>query len=223
MEKEKIYGVSRSHIFFEKNCLKSVYTVYVFDNMELAETWLEEKDYMICEREIMTKTNAIQLAGRKAVKQAIDDWTPWNVLEEIVKLLDDDSYDTCYGIRADDYEYQVGDVCHNSHQLYDDPWLNDENELVFSYCEDGIYAGRYDAGELDGTSAIEIYVKDENKKRELVKNAIKDVTRYLGKNLYLIKGTRGTGGEDINELIISDAVVVGKFERIKEDSYYQKR
>ena len=35
-------------------------------------------------------------------------------IEDINKLLSDN--DCCYGLRADDFEYKIGDICHKSHQ-----------------------------------------------------------------------------------------------------------
>ena len=62
----KIYGVSSKFNFGEWN-----HVVYVFDNKEDAEKWLDTEEYDFREREIMTKTAAIKLAGRKSVNNAI--------------------------------------------------------------------------------------------------------------------------------------------------------
>ena len=62
----KIYGVSSKFDFGEWN-----HVVYVFDNKEDAEKWLDTEEYDFREREIMTKTAAIKLAGRKSVNNAI--------------------------------------------------------------------------------------------------------------------------------------------------------
>ena len=45
--------------------------VYVFDSKVNAENWLKTEEYDFRERELMTKDNAIKLAGREAVKNAI--------------------------------------------------------------------------------------------------------------------------------------------------------
>ena len=63
--KRKIYGVSSKFSFG-----KSSHTVYVFDDKETAEKWLNTEECDFRERELMTKTSAIQLAGRKAVENA---------------------------------------------------------------------------------------------------------------------------------------------------------
>ena len=66
MVARKIYGVSSKHEFNQWN-----HHVYVFDNKESAEKWLETEEYDFRERELMTKTAAIKLAGRKAVENAV--------------------------------------------------------------------------------------------------------------------------------------------------------
>lgn len=64
--KRKIYGVSSKYDFGAWD-----HDVYVFDTKEEAEEWLYTEEYDFREREIMTKTAAIRLAGRKAVDNAI--------------------------------------------------------------------------------------------------------------------------------------------------------
>lgn len=63
--KRKIYGVSSKFGFGEWS-----HVVYVFDDKETAEKWLRTEEYDFRERELMTKTKAIQLAGRSAVENA---------------------------------------------------------------------------------------------------------------------------------------------------------
>lgn len=63
-----IYGVSSKFEFGKWN-----HVVYKFSNMEQAEKWLNTEEYDFREREIMkNKTAAIELAGRKAVSNAIE-------------------------------------------------------------------------------------------------------------------------------------------------------
>ena len=64
--KRKVYGVASKYEFGSWN-----HDVYVFDTKEEAEEWLYSKEYDFREREIMTKTAAIRLAGRKSVSNAI--------------------------------------------------------------------------------------------------------------------------------------------------------
>lgn len=63
----KIYGVS-SRFFFGKweHC------VYAFSDSEKALQWLHTEEYEFRDRELMTKTAAIELAGRKAVCEAVE-------------------------------------------------------------------------------------------------------------------------------------------------------
>lgn len=61
----KIYGVSSKYEFGTWN-----HDVYAFDNEKAAEKWLATEEFDSRERELMTKTAAIKLAGRKAVMNA---------------------------------------------------------------------------------------------------------------------------------------------------------
>lgn len=63
----KIYGVSSKYNFGEWK-----HSVYFFNNKEIAEKWLYTETYQFAERELMTKTAAIKLAGKKAVEKAND-------------------------------------------------------------------------------------------------------------------------------------------------------
>ena len=66
MAKRKTYGVSSKYEFGNWN-----HIVYVFDEKEDAEKWINTEEYDFRVRELMTKTAAIALAGRKAVESAI--------------------------------------------------------------------------------------------------------------------------------------------------------
>lgn len=66
MAARKIYGVSSKYDFGTWD-----HVVYVFENKDSAEKWLNTKEYDFRERELMTKTAAIKLAGRKAVENAV--------------------------------------------------------------------------------------------------------------------------------------------------------
>lgn len=65
MSKRKIYGVSSKFDFG-----KWSHSVHVFEDKESAEKWLHTEEYDFRDRELMTKTAAIGLAGRKAVENA---------------------------------------------------------------------------------------------------------------------------------------------------------
>ena len=70
MANRQIYGVSSKYDFGTWN-----HVVYHFNDMETAEKWLHTEEYDFREREIMSKTAAIKLAGRKAVENAVENWS----------------------------------------------------------------------------------------------------------------------------------------------------
>ena len=108
-----------------------------------------------------------------------------------------------FGIRADNYVYSIGDTTNNSHQLFQDPMWNEDDELVYPEGE-GIYSGFYDAGELDGTCSIGFDPEDENS----IERALQIISDYFYDSLYIIAGNYAESGNDIGEIIIRDAVVV---------------
>ena len=129
-------------------------------------------------------------------------------VEEIKKAIIGTEYEF-YGLRADDgIRYNVGDIANNSHQLYQDPWYNDEDELVYPYIEKGPYEGCYDAGELDGTCTIGFDPDDDAS----IQNAIDSMKHYCGETVHLLAGDQATSGEDCGEKIIEDAEVLAAFE-----------
>lgn len=65
MKANKIYGVSSKYGFNKWN-----HKVYVFNNEATAQKWLNTEEYDFRERELMNKTEAIKLAGRKSVDSA---------------------------------------------------------------------------------------------------------------------------------------------------------
>lgn len=61
-----IYGVSSKYEFGAWD-----HVVYRFDTEEQAQEWLHKEEYDFRERELMSKTAAIRLAGKKAVENTI--------------------------------------------------------------------------------------------------------------------------------------------------------
>lgn len=61
----KIYEISSKYGFSEWS-----HTIYVFLSQEAAKKWLNTEEYDFRERELMTKSAASKLIGRKAVDQA---------------------------------------------------------------------------------------------------------------------------------------------------------
>ena len=120
--------------------------------------------------------------------------------------------DACFeyfGLRGDNAEYQTGDACEASHQIFQDPQYTDDTceELIFPYVSDpeSPYYGFYDAGELDGTCSIGFDPEDENS----IRAALYAVEMY-GKKLYIIGGNRMEHGHDDGEYIIKEAEIVGR-------------
>lgn len=71
----KIYGVSSKFEFGGWS-----HNVYVFEDRETAEKWLNTEESDFRERELMTKTEAVKLAGRTAVESAT---SPVSMMEEM--------------------------------------------------------------------------------------------------------------------------------------------
>ena len=126
-------------------------------------------------------------------------------VEDIKKICEEAGY-TYYGLRSDNLKYNIGDICENSHQLFQDPEWDEYGELLYPYISDKTspYYGFYDAGELDGTCAV----KSDPENEESVKNALKTVNNYAGIHIYLIGGYDKEYGNDEDEIIIIDAEVV---------------
>ena len=116
-----------------------------------------------------------------------------------------------FGLRADDMDYQAGDICNNSHQLFQDPDFDEFGELIYPFVDDpeSPYYDFYDGGELDGTCAVKFNPDDEKS----IARALKNVKIYNGSNLYVIAGKSVEYGNDEDEILIEDAEVLKK-ERI---------
>lgn len=114
-------------------------------------------------------------------------------VETIKNIIEDAEFDYI-GIRADNRDYNIGDIMDNSHQLFQDS--NCGGKLV----EEGPYAGMYDAGELNGTCALKITEDNIDEMMERVK--------AYGKKYYLIGGDTMEYGYDDDEIIIRNAEVI---------------
>lgn len=119
---------------------------------------------------------------------------------KIQAIIDQQEYNY-YGIRKDDYEYNVDDTCYNSHSLFQDPDYDYEGNLIYPYCDSGPYEGFYDGGELDGTCAIGIYDGG-------VRQALRRMKTYVGDHLYLIGSDYIEEGNDTDEFVMEDATVL---------------
>lgn len=114
-----------------------------------------------------------------------------------------------YGIRIDTIKYNVGDIANKSHQLLQDQEYDEDCNPLYPDGE-GIYSGFYDAGELDGTYAIKFDPEDD----ESIRKALESVDDYPGKYITLIAGDSAVGGNDLDEIIIDEAVVLAAKERL---------
>lgn len=130
-------------------------------------------------------------------------------VEDIKKVVRDTDFGF-YGLRADDGVcYDVGDIANSSHQLYQDPVYDDDDNLIYPYIEDGPYKGFYDAGELDGTCTIGFDPDDEG----FIAKAIDSVKAYFGDCVHILGGDYARVGEDAGELIIKGAEVLALYDR----------
>lgn len=129
---------------------------------------------------------------------------------ETIKKICEEADFTYFGLRADDMEYRIGDICNNSHQLFQDPIFDECGDLMYPMVEDhdSPYYGYYDAGELDGTCCIGF----DPENPQSISDAMKEMRAYSGRstNLYIIAGDSAQGGNDYGEIIIEDAEVLGR-------------
>lgn len=133
--------------------------------------------------------------------------TKQELIEQIQSVVDAEQYEV-YGLRVDNYNYNIGDMCFRSHQLYQDAFEDDDGNLIYPQGE-GIYADYYDAGELPGTCALVI-----NKYHPL-DTVLVALSPYacLGDYIYLVASNYCEGGNDPGEVIISDARVLLKMSK----------
>lgn len=130
-------------------------------------------------------------------------------VEDIKKTINETEFEF-YGLRVDDgLRYNVGDTANNSHQLYQDPDFDEDGELIYPYIEDGVNHGLYDAGEFDGTCAIGFNADDD----ESIAKALKQIKHYSGNYIHILGGDYAEGGNDRGELIISNAEVLGVYDK----------
>lgn len=125
------------------------------------------------------------------------------MVEKIRKIIKNSDFEE-FGLRADDYEYNIGDDAHVSHQLFVDPQIDEYGNLLYPEGE-GFYKNFYDAGELGGTCAIEINDYDSDEK---IARKINALSAYNGNHYYIIAGNGATYGNDVDEVIIRDAKII---------------
>ena len=114
-------------------------------------------------------------------------------MRDVRKLIEQCDYDY-YGIRVDaDIKYNVGDICNNSHN-----WWQDDPEDGSKYNAD---MQCWDGGELDGTCCLAVTP-------ETFEKVLQKSNMYFGEHVTLIAGDYADCGNDIGELIIKDAKVI---------------
>lgn len=128
-------------------------------------------------------------------------------IEKIKEMIEKCGYE-CIGIRADNKVYSIGEIAENSHQLYQDPQYDGYGNLMYDMVENGVYQGFYDAGELDGTCAVKVTMTGECSDKAIEK-ALEQVRSYDGKHIYIIAGNRAEDGNDLDEIIIEEAEIIG--------------
>lgn len=130
-------------------------------------------------------------------------------VEDIKKAISGTEFEF-YGLRVDEgIRYNIGDTANNSRQLFQDPDFDEDGELIYPYIEDGVNKGLYDAGELDGTCVIGFDAEDDDS----IAKALEQIKMYFGGYVHILGGDYAESGNDRGELIISDADVLGVYDK----------
>lgn len=115
-----------------------------------------------------------------------------NTVKEIREAVENSDFEF-FAVRATDDDMKVGDICRASHDWnyeLDQP----SDELLDGACGTGF---RINWGASD------------EKNEATIEKAIKyNTNNYCADHLYIITGHDVTGGDDVGELIIRDAVVL---------------
>ena len=128
--------------------------------------------------------------------------------EMILKAISD-SENEFFGLRYDNNNYSINDRCENSHQWYQDADNLENFEDLTEEELDELYnseIGCYDAGELEGTCCIKVT-------EDTIDDALSRIKMYKYDDtceLILISGDYAEEGNDVEEIIIENAVVIAK-------------
>lgn len=126
-------------------------------------------------------------------------------IEQVKEAIENnEGYYEYYAVRADCRDYAIGDICDNSHQLFHSQDWDEDGNPLFEESEDG----RYDAGELDGTCGYNVTADIDNITKWM--SETKDFADCENGSIYLIAGNQAEFGLEENEVIINEAVVIGK-------------
>lgn len=128
--------------------------------------------------------------------------------EKIVDAINQNTDFEFFGLRCDFHGYEIGDVCENSHQWWQDADNLDnfdeltEDEISAKYNEE---MQCYDGGELDGVCAVKVT-------EETVDNALSRIEKIynFGGEIILVAGNYAEEGNDVGEIIIENAIVIAK-------------
>ena len=128
--------------------------------------------------------------------------------EMILKAISD-SENEFFGLRYDNNNYSINDRCENSHQWYQDADNLENFEELTEEELDELYnseIGCYDAGELEGTCCIKVT-------EDTIDDALNRIKMYKYDDaceLLLISGDYAEEGNDVEEIIIENAIVIAK-------------
>lgn len=127
-------------------------------------------------------------------------------VEDIKKAIEGTGFEN-YGIRIDSQKYDVGDICENSHQW----WQDSDTAEAYGLTDDDYNEDMkcWDGGELDGTCTIGFDINDDAS----ILSAIEQSRNYFGDYIHVLGGFYSEAGNDMYELIISDAEVLGVFDK----------
>lgn len=126
-------------------------------------------------------------------------------VEDIKKAVSGTDFEF-YGIRVDDgISYNVGDICENSHQW----WQDSDTAEAYGLTDDDYNEDMqcWDGGELDGTCAIGFDANDDSS----IQNAVDQISMYWGSSIHVLGSDYAENGNDIGEIIISGAKVLGAY------------
>lgn len=128
--------------------------------------------------------------------------------EMILKAISE-SENEFFGLRYDNNNYSINDRCENSHQWYQDADNLENFEELTEEELDELYnseIGCYDAGELEGTCCIKVT-------EDTIDDALNRIKMYKYDDaceLLLISGDYAEEGNDVEEIIIENAIVIAK-------------
>lgn len=147
---------------------------------------------------------------RKVKQQDNEDFI--KTAQDILDILNKNEFEF-YGIRADRSGFEPGDELENSHQWFQDYIWGDEPDYDDEEHPYNKNIGAWDDGELNGTSSVGLKTRITE---EQINKILENMKYYKTKghtNLYLIGGDDAEGGNDVGELIISNARIISEIKQ----------